>query len=224
MKKIILPALLAVSLLVAPAQAGTPAARKAAATSAKAVDKTYKLQPQLSTLGWTGKKVTGQHNGNVQFKDGTVMVRGTQITGGTFVVDMNSLKIEDIKDAESNGKLMGHLRSEDFFGIDKNPTSTFKITKVTLIKADAAGNNATITGDLTIKGITKPVSFPAKTGVKGDLASASGTATIDRTQFDIKYGSKSFFEGIGDKAIMDDFTMSFNVIAKAEAKGSASAK
>lgn len=224
MKKLILPALLAVSLLVSPVIAGTPAASKATTSSSKAATKTFKLQPQLSTLGWEGKKVTGQHNGNVQFKEGTLQVTGNQIVGGMFTVDMNTLKVEDIKDAGMNGKLMGHLRSDDFFSIEKNPTSTFKITKVTPMKADAAGNNATITGDLTIKGITKPVSFPAKTGVKGDLASASGTATIDRTKFDIKYGSKSFFEGIGDKAIMDDFTLSFNVIAKAEGKSSAAVK
>ncbi|MBO0360014.1 YceI family protein [Hymenobacter sp. BT186] len=224
MKKLILPALLAVSLLVSPVIAGTPAASKATTSNSKAATKTFKLQPQLSTLGWEGKKVTGQHNGNVQFKEGTLQVSGNQIVGGMFTVDMNTLKVEDIKDAGMNGKLMGHLRSDDFFSIEKNPTSTFKITKVTPMKADAAGNNATITGDLTIKGITKPVSFPAKTGVKGDLASASGTATIDRTKFDIKYGSKSFFEGIGDKAIMDDFTLSFNVIAKAEGKSSAAVK
>jgi polyisoprenoid-binding protein YceI len=212
MKKILLPALIAVSLLEAPAYAGNPAA--AAARTHKAADKTYKLQPQLSTLGWVGKKVTGEHSGTIQFKDGDVVVRGSQIVGGMFTVDMNSLKVEDIKDAETNGKLMGHLRSDDFFSIEKNPASTFKITKVAALKGDAAGNNSTITGDLTIKGITKSVSFPAKTGVKNGVASASGTAIIDRTKFDIKYGSKSFFESIGDKAIMDDFTMSFNVIAK----------
>ena len=161
MKKIILPALLAFSVLVAPAMAGTPSTDKATVSSHKAADKTFKLQTQLSTLGWVGKKVTGQHNGNVQFKEGTVVVRGNQIVGGMFTVDMNSLKIEDIKDAETNGKLMGHLRSDDFFSIDKNPTATFNITKVTPIKADAAGNNATITGDLTIKGITKPVTLRA---------------------------------------------------------------
>jgi polyisoprenoid-binding protein YceI len=213
MKKILLPALVAVLLLSAPAYAGNPAATKTTTTQ-KAANKAYKLQPQLSTLGWVGKKVTGEHSGSIQFKEGDVLVRGTQIVGGTFTVDMNSLKVEDIKDADSNGKLVGHLRADDFFSIDKYPTSTFKITKVAPLKGNAAGNNATITGDLTIKGITKSVSFPAKVGVKGGLVSASGTATIDRTKFDIKYGSKSFFESIGDKAIMDDFTLSFNVIAK----------
>ncbi|GGG36505.1 YceI family protein [Hymenobacter glacieicola] len=214
MKKMILPALLAASLFAAPAFAQKPAVKKTNPGTEKAASVAYAVQPQLSTLGWVGKKVTGQHNGNIQFKDGNVLVRGNQIVGGTFVVDMNSLKVEDIKEQEYNGKLVGHLRSEDFFSIDKNPTSTFKITSLTPLKGDANGNNATVNGDLTIKGITKPISFPAKVGVKNGVASASGTATIDRTKYDIKYGSKSFFESIGDKAIMDEFTMSFNVIAK----------
>ncbi|TGE25421.1 YceI family protein [Hymenobacter aquaticus] len=213
MKKFALSALFVASILAAPAVAKDPSAPKAA-TSTKAAA-VYKVQPQLSTLGWVGKKVTGQHNGTIQFKSGDVEVKGNQITGGTFLIDMNSLKVEDLKDAEYAGKLVGHLRSDDFFSIEKNPTSTFKITKITPIKGAAAdANNATVTGNLTIKGITKPISFPAKIGVKNGVAAASGTATIDRTQFDIKYGSKSFFESIGDKAIDNDFTLSFNVIAK----------
>ncbi|WP_345074643.1 YceI family protein [Hymenobacter fastidiosus] len=213
MKKFALSALLVASVLAAPAVAKDPTAPKAA-TTAKA-PASYKVQPQLSTLGWVGKKVTGQHNGTIQFKSGDVEVQGSQITGGTFLVDMTSLKVVDITDADTNGKLMGHLRSDDFFSIEKNPTATFKITRITPIKgAAAAANNATVAGELTIKGITKPVSFPAKVGVKNGVAAASGTATIDRTLFDIRYGSKSFFESIGDKAIDNDFTLSFNVIAK----------
>ncbi len=211
MKKILLPALLAASLLAA---APASAQKKMTPGSSKASSTSYQLQPQLSTLGWVGKKVTGEHNGTMQFQDGTILVRGSQVVGGTFVVDMNSLKVDDLKEQEYNAKLVGHLRSEDFFSIDKNATSTFKITSVTPLKGDAKGNNATVKGDLTIKGITQPISFPAKTGVKNGVASATGVATIDRTKFDIKYGSKSFFESIGDKAIMDDFTLSFNVIAK----------
>jgi hypothetical protein len=80
--------------------------------------------------------------------------------------------------------------------------------------AGANDNNVNVTGDLTIKGITKPVTFPAKVGVKNGVAAASGTAVVDRTKYDIRYGSKSFFEGIGDKAIDNDFSLTFNVIAK----------
>jgi polyisoprenoid-binding protein YceI len=214
MKKILLPALFA-ALSLATVQANPGAkAPKAATTTTKAVV-TYKIQPSLSTLGWEGKKVTGKHNGNVQVKEGTVQVNGSQIVGGTVVVDMNSIKVEDLKDAEYNGKLVGHLKADDFFGTEKFPTSTLVITKVTPIKGAAANaNNVTITGNLTIKGVTKPITFPAKAGVKDGVAAASGTATIDRTQFGIQYGSKSFFDSIGDKAIDNDFTISFNVIAK----------
>jgi len=214
MKKIALSALFIASIMAAPAVAKDPTAPKAPTAKAKA-PKSLKLQPQLSTLGWDAKAVTHGHNGTAQFSAGELLVDGTQLVGGTVTVDMKSIKTTDITDAENNGKFMGHINSDDFFSTTKFPTATFKITKVTPIKGAAAdANNATITGDLTIKGITKPLSFPAKVGVKGGVAAASGTATVNRTQYDIKYGSKSFFEGIGDKAIYDDFTLSFNVIAK----------
>ena len=212
MNKFFLPALLAASLLAAAPASAQKKAKAAPASTVAAAG--YQLQPQLSTLGWEGKKVTGAHNGTIQFQSGNIAVRGNQVVGGKFVVDMNSLKVDDLKDAESNGKLVGHLRSDDFFSIDKNATSTFTITSIMPLRSDAKGNNSTVTGDLTIKGITQRISFPAKTGVKNGVASATGVATVDRTKFDIKYGSKSFFESIGDKAIMDEFTLSFNVIAK----------
>lgn len=211
MNKFFLPVLLAASLLTA-APVSAQKTAKTKTTTAGAAD--YPLQTQLSTLGWEGKKVTGAHNGRIQFQSGDIAVRGNQVVGGKFVVDMNSLKVDDIKDADTNGKLMGHLRSDDFFSIDKNATSTFNITSVTPLRGDANGNNSTVAGDLTIKGITQRISFPAKTGVKNGVASATGVAVIDRTKYDIKYGSKSFFESIGDKAIMDEFSLSFNVIAK----------
>ncbi|TGE08115.1 YceI family protein [Hymenobacter fodinae] len=215
MKKIVLPALLAAALFAAPAFAGQPVAKKAAVSAVKPADKVYKLQPQLSTLGWDGKAVTHGHNGTVQFSGGELLVRGNQLVGGNVTVDMKSIKATDIKDADTHTKFMGHITSDDFFSVASNPTATFKITKVAYIKGAAAdANNANITGDLTIKGKTNSITFPAKVGVKNGVAAASGTATVDRTKFDIKYGSKSFFDGIGDKAINDDFTLSFNVIAK----------
>jgi polyisoprenoid-binding protein YceI len=215
MKKIVLPALLAAALFATPAFAGQPVANKAAVSAVKPADKVYKLQPQLSTLGWDGKAVTHGHNGTVQFSGGELLVRGNQLVGGTVTVDMKTIKATDIKDADSNTKFMGHITSDDFFGVSSNPTATFKITKVAYIKGAAAdANNANITGDLTIKGKTNSITFPAKVGVKNGVAAASGTATVDRTKYDIKYGSKSFFDGIGDKAINDDFALSFNVIAK----------
>lgn len=212
MKKFLFAALFAATSLAATAAHNGPQATSNTAAKAPAP---YQLQPQLSTLGWVAKKVTGKHNGTVQFKEGTVLVSGNQITGGTFTVDMNTVKVVDLTDADYNAKLLGHLRSDDFFSVEKNPTATLKITSVAPIKGAAAdANNVTITGDLTIKGTTKPITFAAKAGVKNGVAAASGTAIIDRTKYDIRYGSKSFFASIGDKAIDDEFAITFNVIAK----------
>ncbi|MBC6610882.1 YceI family protein [Hymenobacter sp. BT507] len=215
MKKIVLSALVAATFLGTSAFVSAPGTGANATRVEKAAAKTYKVQPQLSTLGWEGKAVTHGHNGTAQFTGGELMVNGNQLVGGTVTVDMTTVKTTDIKDADSNTKFMGHINSDDFFSTAKFPTATFKITKVAYIKGAAAdANNANITGDLTIKGKTNSITFPAKVGVKNGVAAASGTATVDRTKYDIKYGSKSFFEGIGDKAIYDDFTLSFNVIAK----------
>ena len=214
MKKFLVPALLAALSLgaITSISAGKPKP-KTAKTAAAAT--AYKLQPQLSTLGWEGKAVTHGHNGTMQFSAGELLVSGDVITGGTVTVDMKTMKATDITDAETQGKFVGHMSGDDFFSVGKFPTAVFKLLSVTPIKgADKAGNNATVAGEMTIKGVTNPISFPAKVGVKGGVAAASGKVVIDRTKFGLKYGSKSFFDTLGDKAINDDFTLSFNVIAK----------
>ena len=213
MKKILMPVLLGAALLAAPAAFAHIAPVAVASPAKKAVP--YKLQPQMSTLGWKGAAVTHGHEGTMQFASGELEVNGNQIVGGMAVVDMKTMKATDIKDAENHAKFVGHMSSDDFFGVATNPTATFKITSITPIKGAKAGeNNATVAGDMTIKGVTNKISFPAKVGVKDGVAAASGTVSIDRTKFGLKYGSKSFFESIGDKAINDDFTLTFNVIAK----------
>jgi polyisoprenoid-binding protein YceI len=212
MKKILLPALLGVALLASPAAFAQKAVKKSVASVAAA---SYKLQPQLSTLGWEGAAVTHGHKGTIQFTGGDLQVTNNMVTGGTATVDMKTIKATDITDAESQGKFVGHMGGADFFDSGAFPTSTFKITSVTPIKGAAAdADNATITGDMTIKGVTQKISFPAKVGVKNGVAAVTGKVTIDRTKFGLKYGSKSFFAGIGDKAINDTFDLTFNVVAK----------
>lgn len=209
MKKILFPALLALATLSAAPAAH--AQKMVAATGGT----TYKLQPQLSTLGWEAKAVTHGHNGTMQFTGGDLLVKNNMVVGGDATVDMKTIKATDITDAEQHTKFVGHMSSEDFFGVEKNPTATFKIVSVTPIKGAAAtADNATIAGDMTIKGVTNRITFPAKVGVKNGVAAATGKVTIDRTKFGLKYGSKSFFDSIGDKAIYDDFTLDFNVLAK----------
>lgn len=162
----------------------------------------YTVDPAKSTITWIGKKVTGSHNGTIALQSGTLNVDGKKVTGGTFTIDMNS-----IKDADGSAKLEGHLKADDFFGTAKYPTSTFVITKV-------ADNN--VTGNLTIKGITKPVTFPATISVNtdGTVSALAGKITVDRTKYDIRYGSKSFFDSIGDKAIDDNFEIAVKLVAK----------
>lgn len=183
-------------------------------TATKAVE-TYKVDAAASKVEWLGEKVTGKHNGTVGVQSGTVEMANGRLTGGTFTMDMNSIKVLDLTDAEYNAKLLGHLKSDDFFSVEKNPTSTFKITSVTPIKDAKNGQpNYTVAGDLTIKGITKPVSFPTTVSMNNTQVMAKGTTKVDRTQYDIKYGSGSFFDNLGDKAISNDMTITFNVVAK----------
>lgn len=168
---------------------------------------TYSVDVTKSTITWIGKKVTGSaHNGTTVLKSGSLNVNGKNVTGGSFIIDMTA-----IKDAEGSEKLEGHLKADDFFGTDKFPTSTFVITKVA-----GSGENVTITGNLTIKGITKPISFPATVAVNADgtVSALAGKITVDRTKYDIRYGSKSFFGSIGDKAIDDNFEIGVKLVAK----------
>jgi polyisoprenoid-binding protein YceI len=211
MKKFLMPVLLGATLLAA---APASFARVAPAVATAKAPVTYKLQPQLSTLGWEGKAVTHGHNGTMQFSSGELQVNGNQIVGGMAVVDMKSMKATDITDADNHAKFVGHMSSDDFFGVATNPTSTFKITSIKPLAGSKDGDNVTITGVMTIKGVAQTISFPAKAGVKNGVAAVSGKATIDRTKFGLKYGSKSFFDSIGDKAINDTFDLTFNVIAK----------
>lgn len=159
--------------------------------------KAVKVNAAKSEITWLGKKVTGEHSGTISLKSGELNVDDKAIVGGQFVVDMTSIKNTDLTDAEWNGKLVGHLKSDDFFGVEKHPEAKLVITK----KAAFNGNKATVTGDLTIKGKTNPVTFEVtKTGntYKAEI-------TVDRSKYDVRYGSKSFFDNLGDKVIADEF-------------------
>jgi len=220
MKKLILSAIVVAGMLIAAPQVNAQTVASNAKTkttkSAKVAGTTYKIDPANSNLAWDGKKVTGAHNGTVKIADGSIQVDKNKLVGGTIEMDMTSIQNLDLKDQEYNQKLIGHLKSDDFFSVEKHPRATFKITNVTPIKGSAAGaSNYNVAGNLTIKGITNPITFPAQITATGNTVTAKSEAvTLDRTKWDIRYGSKSFFANIGDKAIMDDFTVQFNVVAK----------
>ena len=175
---------------------------------------TYKLSKEASKVEWTGKKVTGQHSGNISIEESELFVKNDIIEGGTIIFDMTSITCNDMQ-GEMSDKLVSHLKSNDFFSVEKFKTATFKIKSVKLLNAAEEGKaNQTITGDLTIKGITHEISFPAMVSFKNGKMVAIGEATVDRSKFDVRFGSPSFFENIGEKAIYDDFTLNFKLAAK----------
>lgn len=160
-----------------------------------------------SLLAWKGTKPGGAHNGTVALKPSSLVVDNGVITGGEFTIDMASIKNEDIKDAEYAAKLVGHLSNEDFFDVAKYPTSKFVITSV----ADKDGKLA-VTGNLTIKDVTKSITIPASlTEADGVYTFTSDKFNIDRADFNVKYGSKKFFDNLKDKFIDDLVEMSFEV-------------
>jgi polyisoprenoid-binding protein YceI len=170
----------------------------------------YTVDITKSKIEWVGRKVTGQHKGELKIASGSLNANGKALASGNFAMDMNSMTCTDL-DATNGGKLLGHLKSDDFFSVQKNPTSKFVITKITA----AGSEKVNITGDLTIKGITKSVTFPASVKQQGSfIVAVANGVKINRTQFDIKYGSKSFIDGIGDKAIDDEFELNINLVAK----------
>ncbi len=170
----------------------------------------YKVDVSKSKIEWVGAKVTGKHSGEIKIASGSLNANGSKLTGGAFDIDMTSMTNTDL-DATNGQKLLGHLKSDDFFSTEKNPISKFVITKVETSSAD----KALITGNLTIKGITNAISFPASIKQKGDmLVAVANGVKVNRTKFDIKYGSKSFIAGIGDKAIDDEFELNITLLAK----------
>ncbi|MDB4297213.1 YceI family protein [Flavobacteriaceae bacterium] len=157
----------------------------------------HAIKTSESSIEWLGKKVTGEHTGTINFKEGNVSIKKGNLVGGSFVVDMTTINVTDLQ-GEYKGKLEGHLNSDDFFGVAAHPTATFVITAV---------NGKEIFGDLTIKGHTEKQAFVLH--VNNNLI--SGKVTIDRTKFGIRYGSKSFFDNLKDKAISDAFVLDVKI-------------
>lgn len=162
-----------------------------------------KVDIAQSKINWVGKKVTGQHSGTINIKEGNLIFNGKKLAGGNFTVDMTSINTTDLKAGEGKEKLDGHLKADDFFGVEANPTATLVFKSI-----GVKGKNVyTVNADLTIKGITKPITFDITVN-KND---ATAKLSVDRTKYDIKYGSGSFFEGLGDKAISDNFDLVVNL-------------
>ena len=165
---------------------------------------TFTVDTEASVIEWLGKKVTGEHFGEISIQDGSFTAENGVIVEGNAVIDMTSITVLDIEDEEGNAKLVGHLTTEDFFNVAEYPSATLSFNA----EGDA------LVGDLTIKGITNPVTFNAELSEVEGQTVAIGTITIDRTEYGIQYGSGKFFENLGDKTINDEFKLSFTIVAQ----------
>ncbi|MFN8354398.1 MAG: YceI family protein [Spirosomataceae bacterium] len=170
---------------------------------------TYVVDVQNSKLAWTAKKVTGSHTGLVPVSSGSLSWANNKLKGGSFEIDVKNLTVTDLTDASYNAKLVGHLKGEDFFAVDKFPKANLVITSATPKGSDSYD----LVGKLTIKGISNEVRFPATIKTEKGKLSAQATIAVDRTKYDIKYRSKNFFENLGDKAIDNDFELNVTLVA-----------
>lgn len=175
-------------------------------------DGAYTLDTERSIMRWAGRKtlIPGyEDTGTIGFSSGAVVVESGAVASGEFVVDMTTIEAVSVSNNTPRERLTGHLKSVDFFDVENHPTARFTITSV----AEADGEEAThtVTGDLTVKGITHEVSFPATILQTGEALNAVGSVSVNRADFDVRYGSDTFFDNLGDNVIDDVFTLEFDL-------------
>ena len=163
-----------------------------------------------STITWAASRPGKTHDGTLSISKGNFVFEDSKLIGGDFIIDMNTIKVLDIKPGKSNEKLVNHLRSADFFDVDNHATGSYKVTG-----SEAKDDKTLVKGKLTIKGITKDVSFLADVSIDGDTITVkSGEFKIDRTEWDIKFRSGKFFDNLKNKLIDDNIVVTVNVKAK----------
>ena len=165
-------------------------------------DEVIPVNTTKSTIKWKGEKVTGFHEGIISIKTANLTFDNDVLTGGEVIIDMSTINCTDLSGPYKN-KLEEHLNSDDFFNVSDYPVSKLKITKCSKVNE----NKYNVVADLTIKEITKSVEF--ETELVNNVATAN--LNIDRTKFDIKYSSESFFKNLGDKMIYDNFNLTVNI-------------
>ena len=166
----------------------------------------FEANTEKTSIKWMGKKIATEHYGEIGLSNGFLEIRDDRITAGMFEVDMTTIRNSDIDNEARNQRLVGHLKSNDFFSVEQYPASSLEITGSTRFVDD----KATISGRLTIKGKTEPVTF--ETVRKNNTYSAS--LSVDRSKFDVRYGSDSFFDNLGDNAIDNIFTLDIQLVLK----------
>jgi polyisoprenoid-binding protein YceI len=161
-----------------------------------------------SNVVWKAYKVTGAHEGTIKLKSGSLQLQDGKLTGGSFVVNMNTITCTDLTGGTAD-KLVGHLKSPDFFDVAKHPEATFVITQVVSRGTPGAYR---VTGNISVKNITKPVRVTVDLGEEKGRTTATAAFKLDRSDFDVRFGSGSFFEDLGDKTIYDEFDLEVKLV------------
>jgi polyisoprenoid-binding protein YceI len=181
-------------------------------------DSSLKVNTAASVIEWTGSKPAGKHTGTIMIKEGEIYLDAGDIDGGKFTIDMNTITVTDL-DGEGKTNLEGHLKGsaeenqDHFFNVKKYPTSTFEITKVAKLAGDADATHL-VYGNLTIKDVKKEVGFKANINTEGGKVKVSTPEfTIDRSEFNVTYGSAKFFDDLKDKVINDDIVFKIDLVA-----------
>jgi len=169
----------------------------------------FNIQTESSTVNWTGKKVLGLHTGTIQIKEGFLSFENDRITDGKIDIDMTSIVITDIADKAVCKEFFDHLNHDDFFAVNR-----FKTASLTIRNGIRIDTHYTISGDLTIKDIIHPVEFTATAEIFTDFLHMLGEMNIDRTLYNIRYGSGKFIPNLGDKLIYDEFVLQFKLIGQ----------
>lgn len=167
------------------------------------------IDTEASTITWMGQKKIGddKHTGTLNISSGTIGFDEDKLVAGNIEIDMKSIKNTDLKDEKDNNKLVTHLNSDEFFGVDKHPTAKFEI-----VSAEKMEDSYKVTGNLTVKGKTGLLTTMANIDKAGKTVTA--TVTFDRAKYDVKYGSKSYFDLAVDKIIEDEVQLTLNLKLK----------
>jgi len=174
---------------------------------------TYKANPEKTAIIWHGEKVGGDHTGNIYLKSAEIEMSYEKPVSGTVVIDMSSIDNTDIQNDGMRKRLVDHLKSDDFFGVEKFPEAVFEITG----SERKNGGSIEIKGNITIKGITEPIEFVSNLSEnEEDDLIFTGHIEIDRTLFDVRFGSTKFFDNIADRAIDDMFTLDYELYLEKE--------
>ena len=208
-----------VVLLLVAAACGGPSENRAeimerleAGEIPEAVD-VFLLDTENSEVAWEGRRIGGGHDGTIGIKSGRFYVFEGDLVGGEVVIDMNQIVVLDIENPNSNARLQAHLESDDFFAVEEYPEARFEITNVEAVEEEIADITHRVFGNMTIRGITHGIAFNANIDFSGDSMLAFAAFDLDRTRWNVRFGSGSIFEDLGDSAINDDFGLTLNLVA-----------